>query len=180
MPHFAPKRAYEAIKDDPIALAEWVKANADNIRASRWKRPEAVDLLLEGLNQAPAEEAARIAALQEPREPATGAVTDRQDAAIDVSPQGEDLAVRESSETAREPLALTAEERRDLALVSRHRGRSLTPAQAEDYILRRRRIREMADKRQNDNLKSIVLACAAPFALLGGLVAAACALRPRR
>lgn len=109
-----------------------------------------------------------------------GVVTDRQDAVTDVSPQGEDLAVRESSETAREPLALTAEERRDLALVSRHGGRTLTSAQAEDYILRRRRIRDMADKRQNENIKSIVLACAAPFALLGGLVAAACALRPRR
>ena len=170
MPNFAPKRAFEAIKDDPVALAEWVKANADNIRASRWKRPEAVDRLLEGLDQPQADEADRIAALQAPREPATGVTTD--------TPEVPAAPAATPALTA--PLALTAEERRDLALVSRHGGRTLTPEQAEDYILRRRRIRDMADKRQNDNIKSIVLACAAPFALLGGLVAAACALRPRR
>ena len=77
MPQFAPKRAYDAVRDDPQALAGWVKANAGKIRSSRWRRPEEVDRLLAELDRAgeagAAQDAASAAASPNGRDTAVSA-----------------------------------------------------------------------------------------------------------
>ena len=155
MPQFAPKRAYDAVRDDPQALAGWVKANAGKIRSSRWRRPEEVDRLLAELDRAGE----------------AGAAQDAASAAA--SPNGRDTAVSAPG------LVLTPQERRAVALVARGSGHAPTPAEVADFIERRRRIRQMADARSEASARAIIGACAMPFALLAGLVAAACALSRR-